>query len=211
MTLHNQAAFWDRIADRYSAKPVPDEAIYQRKLEITRRHMDKTKTVLEIGCGTGSTAIAHAPFVKHILATDISPQMILIARKKARAADARNVDFATASFDHLPKPAVGHDLVMAMSVLHLLPDLAGTLEKIRARLKPGGLLVTTTPCLGDLPLPIRALLRLGSAMLGRLGLFPRLNVFTAEEFELAMVEAGFVFEELWEPNPGRDLFVVARR
>jgi ubiquinone/menaquinone biosynthesis C-methylase UbiE len=40
--------------------------------------------VLEFGCGTESTAIAHAPYVKHIQALDISSKMIDIAQGKAQ-------------------------------------------------------------------------------------------------------------------------------
>ena len=41
--------------------------------------------VLEFGCGTGGTAIIHAPYVKHIRAIDISGNMIAIAKGKAEA------------------------------------------------------------------------------------------------------------------------------
>jgi len=39
---------------------------------------------LEFGCGTGSTALLHASFVKHMTATDISDEMIEIAKQKAK-------------------------------------------------------------------------------------------------------------------------------
>jgi cyclopropane fatty-acyl-phospholipid synthase-like methyltransferase len=44
--------------------------------------------LLEFGCGTGGTAIIHAPHVKHIRAIDISPRMIEIAKSRAEAASA---------------------------------------------------------------------------------------------------------------------------
>ena len=85
--------FWDKIAERYSKKPVADEAAYQKKLEVTRSYFHFEMKVLEFGCGTGSTAIAHAPYVKHILAIDISSKMIEIARAKAAADKVKNVTF----------------------------------------------------------------------------------------------------------------------
>lgn len=75
--------FWDFIATRYARQPVPDEAVYQRKLEITRGVLEPHHEVLELGCGTGSTAIAHAPHVRQVRAVDISPRMLDIARRKA--------------------------------------------------------------------------------------------------------------------------------
>jgi len=79
------AKFWDRIADRYSRKPVADEAAYQKKLQVTREYLRPDMEVLEFGCGTGSTAIVHAPCVKQIRAIDVSAKMIEIARHKADA------------------------------------------------------------------------------------------------------------------------------
>ena len=78
--------FWDRIAKRYAKKPVGNEAAYQRKLAKTREYFRPGMEVLEIGCGTGSTAIAHAPYVRRIRATDISDAMIEIAKGKAKRA-----------------------------------------------------------------------------------------------------------------------------
>ena len=66
--MDREARFWNKLADRYSRRPISDEATYEKKLEITRQYFRPDMEVLEIGCGTGTTAIAHAPYVKHILA-----------------------------------------------------------------------------------------------------------------------------------------------
>ena len=76
------AKFWDRVAERYSRQPIADEAAYQKKLEVTRQYFKPDMEVLELGCGTGSTAIKHAPFVRHIRAVDISSKMIEIAEER---------------------------------------------------------------------------------------------------------------------------------
>jgi len=64
--MNQSVKFWDKIAERYSRQPVADEAAYQKKLQVTREYLKPDMEVLEFGCGTGSTAIAHAPYVKHI-------------------------------------------------------------------------------------------------------------------------------------------------
>ena len=81
--MESSSKFWDRIAKRYSRKPVADEASYQKKLEVTRSYFQPDMEVLEFGCGTGSTAISHSPHVQHIHAIDISSKMIEIAQGKA--------------------------------------------------------------------------------------------------------------------------------
>ena len=79
--MYQEASFWDRHAEGYSKRPIADDAAYQKKLKVTREYFQPDMEVLEFGCGTGSTAISHAPFVKHIRATDISSKMIEIARR----------------------------------------------------------------------------------------------------------------------------------
>ena len=55
--------FWDKHAEGYSKRPVDDEESYQKKLQITRDYFRPDMEVLEFGCGTGTTAISHAPYV----------------------------------------------------------------------------------------------------------------------------------------------------
>jgi cyclopropane fatty-acyl-phospholipid synthase-like methyltransferase len=77
--MNQFAKFWDKQAERYAKSPVQDEASYQKKLQKSREYFLPEMEVLEFGCGTGSTALLHAPFVKHILATDVSANMIQIS------------------------------------------------------------------------------------------------------------------------------------
>lgn len=83
MMMNDSAKFWDKIAEKYSKQPIADEAAYQKKLQVTQEYFKPDMEVLELGCGTGSTAIIHAPYVKHIRAIDISSKMIEIAQGKA--------------------------------------------------------------------------------------------------------------------------------
>jgi len=94
--------FWDRAAERYAKRPIADEAAYQKKLQVTRKYFEPHMEVLELGCGTGSTAIAHAPCVQHIRAIDMSSKMLTIAQGKADAANVNNVTFEESTIDDLP-------------------------------------------------------------------------------------------------------------
>ena len=64
--------FWDKKAEGYAKSPVSDEETYQRKLSETQSFFTPDMQVLEFGCGTGTTAVHHAPHVLHIDAIDIS-------------------------------------------------------------------------------------------------------------------------------------------
>jgi ubiquinone/menaquinone biosynthesis C-methylase UbiE len=107
--MDRDTAFWNKLADKYSRQPISDEAAYEKKLEVTRKYFQPDMDVLEIGCGSGTTAIAHAPFVKHIRATDLSPRMIEIAQDKATAAGIDNVTFEALSVDALEVPGASLD------------------------------------------------------------------------------------------------------
>ena len=143
------AKFWDKVALKYSKRPVADEAAYQRKLEVTQQYLRPDMQVLEFGCGTGSTAIVHAPHVAHIHATDISGKMIEIARSKAASGNITNISFEVSTIEDLDARDGAYDVVMGHSILHLLEDKDAAIAKAHRLLKPGGVFVSSTFCGGD--------------------------------------------------------------
>lgn len=198
--------FWDRIAERYAKKPVGDEVAYQKKLAVTREYFRPGMGVLEIGCGTGSTAIAHAPYVRHIRATDISEKMIEIAKGKAEAAGVENIDFESCAVEDLDAEGEPVDVVLALSLLHLLEDKEAVIARIHDILRPGGIFVSNTVCLGDSMKWFRFV-----GPIGRwLGVFPLVRIFTRSELESSLRGAGFHIEYTWLPDR-RVVFIVARR
>lgn len=199
--------FWNRIADRYSRQPIKDEAIYQEKLRITREHFRPDMEVLEFGCGTGSTALLHAPYVKRILATDIAPRMIEIARDKAAAQNIRNVMFECAAIDTLSIPPQSLDAVLGLNILHLVAELDEVIAKVHKMLKPGGIFVTSTACIADMTWIFRAIVPIGRLLRA----IPLVRVFTAKELEASLTNAGFVIEHKWLPGKNKAVFIVARK
>ena len=205
--MDRETAFWNKLADKYSRRPISDEAAYQKKLEVTRKYFQPDMEVLEIGCGTGSTAIAHAPFVGHIRATDLSPRMVEIANDKAKAAGIDNVTFEVLSVDALDVPGASIDVVMAHSVLHLLEDKERAMAGIHTMLKPGGVFVTSTACIGDMMLPIRLIVPVGQF----LRLFPPVKVFSVAELKDSLESAGFEIDYEWQPKKSAAAFIICRK
>ncbi len=206
-TMQQPSRFWDRIAERYSRRPVADEAAYRRKLEVTRGYLRPEMEVLEFGCGTGSTALVHAPHVKRILAIDISAKMIEIARGKAAAAGIENVAFEQATIEGFSAPEGRFDAVLGLSILHLLDDRAAAIAKVHRMLKPGGLVVSSTACLGDTMKWFKLVGPLGAA----LGLIPKVQVFTVKDLENSLTAAGFEIDHQWQPGKGKAVFIVAKK
>ena len=117
---HNRTQqFWDSIAPKYAQKRIGDPAAYEAKLSRVRALLLATDRVLEIGCGTGSTALRLAPDVADITATDVSRGMIDIAQSKLGPDAPANVTLQHADAADLIE---GHpfDVICAFSLLHLI-------------------------------------------------------------------------------------------
>lgn len=205
--MADASRFWDRLADRYSRQPIADAAAYERKLQVTRELLRPEMEVLEFGCGTGSTAIAHAPHVRHIMAIDISEGMLEIARRNAAAAGVGNITFERSAIGDYAAADSSFDVVLGMSVLHLVADRDAVIAKVLRLLKPGGYFVSSTACLGDSMGFFRYIAPVGQA----LGLLPLLRVFTRAELAASITAAGFEIVEDWQPGRGKAVFVVAKK
>ncbi len=205
--MDQSAKFWDKIAERYSKRPVADEAAYQKKLQVTREYFLPDMEVLELGCGTGSTAITHAPYVKHILAIDISSKMIDIAQGKADAKNVENVTFRRSTIDDFSASDQGFDAALGLSILHLLANKDEVIAKVHKILKPGGIFVTSTACLGDTMKFLMIVAPIGKFF----GLIPLVKVFSTRELEDSLTAAGFEIDYLWQAGKGKALFIVAKK
>lgn len=194
------------MARRYARRPIPDEAVYQRKLAITREYFRSDMHVLEIGCGSGMTAVSHAPFVQHIHGIDGSTKMIEIARDNAQDA-VSNASFEHVAAEDLAVDDENYDAVLALNVLHLLLDWREVVANIQRMLKPGGIFVSSTPCMGDSNRLLRLVLPLGA----KLGVIPHVQFIAPDELILAFENAGFSIEQRWEPGEARTVFIVAKK
>ena len=203
--------FWDKHAKGYAKRPVADEAAYQNKLQVTQDYLKPDMEVLEFGCGTGTTAIIHAPFVRHIRAIDISGKMLEIARAKAEAGGIKNVTFERASIEGLAVADATYDAVMGHSILHLLEDKKSAIASVHRMLKPGGVFITSTACLGGMMSALRVVLRVILPVGRFFGLLPLVKFFTKEELERDLTDAGFRIDYQWQPGKGKSVFIVAKK
>jgi ubiquinone/menaquinone biosynthesis C-methylase UbiE len=187
---------------------VPDPDAYERTLDRVRAHLSPNDSVLEIGCGTGTTALKLASSVRETLATDYSAKMIAIATEKARTEGTTNVHFRTCTLDDPALAPHSFDVVMAMNLLQLLDHVPMRLLRIRELLRPGGLFISKTPCVGDLGLFVRIAVLLMRAV----GVAPYVNFITERSLTGEITRADFdVVETGMYPRKSRHFFVVARR
>ena len=205
--MSNSTKFWDKIAEKYSKQPIADEESYQKKLKVTQEYFNPEMELLEFGCGTGSTAIIHAPYVKHIRAIDISAKMIEIAKGKAEAENINNITFEQLTIDELSVADSTYDMVLGLSILHLLEDKEAAIAKVYKMLKPGGLFVTSTACLGDSMKWFKLIAPIGKFF----GFFPLVKVFKVEELVASLTNSNFAIDYQWQPGKNKAVFIVASK
>lgn len=209
--VSRKARFWDRIARKYAADPIADMPGYEATLRRVQGLLTAEMNVLEIGCGTGSTALRLAPFTRRLLATDVSAGMIAIAREKLAAEPIPQLAFALADAD---APAIGpgdYDAVLAFNLLHLVSDLDAALASAVQALKPGGRLISKTACVAEMNPLIRWL---AIPVMQAIGKAPHVLLFDADTLLAAMVRQGLEIEAVERHGTkGKDIrvFIVARK
>jgi cyclopropane fatty-acyl-phospholipid synthase-like methyltransferase len=156
-------------------------------LSETAARLSPSDHVLEIGCGTGGTAIRLAPGVARWTATDFSTEMVRIASSKPAPENLRfMVVDAAHAFDDGP-----YDAICAFNVLHLVEDLPGMLACIRDNLRPGGQLISKTWCFAEVSPWLRAAFRVLRAS----GMFPVASSLSVRQLRQAILDAGFEIVE----------------
>ena len=171
-----------------------------------QRFTDKVVVITGAGSGIGwACAERIGSEGGTIFAIDVSEKMIAIARDKTKAAGIGNITYQCTSVEEFEAPEGSYDLIMALSVLHLVQDHKATLAKLYALLKPGGYLVTSTVCLADAMPAFKWVSIPGHA----LGLMPYVTYFGKDAFLAEQRKIGFTVQDHWQPGPSKALFVVS--
>jgi 2-polyprenyl-3-methyl-5-hydroxy-6-metoxy-1,4-benzoquinol methylase len=94
---------------------------------------------LECGASSGELSILLAPFLKHVLATDFSTNMIAIIQEKCKRLQVHNVSakLFDPMHDTLPEQ---FDLLFSSMLLHHIPDTLAFFQRCHPWLKPKGYL-----------------------------------------------------------------------
>lgn len=211
-TESSSAHFWDKKAKGYAKSAIADMEAYERTLDRVRAHLQPQDEVLELGCGTGSTALLLAPCVSRITASDVSGEMVRIGQQKASAQGSKNVDFVVAGAQD-PKLGSGrYDVVMAFNLLHLVDDVSASIARAYELLKSGGLFISKTFCLPQERSLKVSMIRLALPLMQLLKQAPEVHFLKVSQLDQLVLDAGFsLIEQGAYPEHPPRRFLVAQK
>ena len=146
---NKSSRFWDKRSKVFDEQVLSKyENAYKKTIKRSIPFLNAEDTMLEIGCGTGIATITLADYVKKITAIDISEEMMLQAAEKAKENGKENITFQQKDLMELCAEPESYDVVAAYNVLLYMKNQDKVLEKIYEILKPGGIFLSATDCLG---------------------------------------------------------------
>ena len=204
-------AMWNRLANNWDTPGVSLGENDIRIIEKTKKYLDASSIVLDYGCATGSIAIEIAGIVKEAQGIDISSKMIEIARRKADERKLNNTNFTHATILDERLKQGSFDLILALSILHLIEDSTQAIGRIHQLLKPGGLFISATPCLGKNTFT-STIIGKPLFLLSKIGILPHINLFSVPKLVTSITNENFqiIENESLSVHPITECFIIAR-
>ena len=189
--------FWDRQAKDFADNEQHTKLSENKDFITTLKYLNIDDTVLDYGCATGIISNAIAEKVKEIHAIDISPKMIEMAKAKAAERHISNVHYVqTTIFDERYQKE-SFDVILAFRILHMLEDIQGVMSRINELLKPGGIFISVSACMGDK----KALLSILVSLASKMRIIPvHINLFKLPELQGIITDGGFKIVEYEKMN-----------
>jgi len=199
--------FWDKMANRYDREELDSEPVTMKIIEKTNKYLKPSDEILDFGCGTGLVCNEIAGNVKTIRALDISSNMIEIAKRKADERNIENIEYLKGTIFDDRYESGSLDAILAFYILHILDDTPGVIQRCYDLLKPGGYLISATPCMGAKPLQW-LLLSLASIF----GLVPGIRFFKAAQLEKVISRGKFeIIETECLDSRSGEQYIAARK
>ncbi len=142
----NAAITYNAAADHFDDEPLGFWARIGRRT-IERLELPPGARVLDVGCGTGASALPAAEKIGprgHVIAVDLAERLLEIARHKAERHGFKNMEFAIADMEQLGYPDNHFDAVLSVFSIFFVADMARQVRELWRMVRPGGWLAVTT-------------------------------------------------------------------
>jgi 2-polyprenyl-3-methyl-5-hydroxy-6-metoxy-1,4-benzoquinol methylase len=203
---------WNQLAKNWDTPGVSLGENDLKIIERTKKYLNVNAVVLDYGCATGSIAVEIASMAKEVRGIDISSNMIEIAIRKADERKIKNIGFTQAAIFDESLGKGSFDLILALSVLHLVEDPTEVIDGINQLLKPGGVFISATPCLGEKAF-VSVLMNTPIFLLSKIGILPPINFFSVSDLAESIANENFqiIETENFSVHPLTECFIVARK
>jgi len=205
--MNKAEKFWDKQSGKFEKLVDKDEQSFNKPIEMTKKYLRNSDSVLDFACGIGTSSIRMADHVKEIQAIDISSGMIDVAQRRISEHNINNVNFIkTTIFDEQLK-AESFDVITAFNILHLMEDPKKAIHRIYELLKPGGFFISETAFLGE-----KSFMRFIFYILSKTGKIPHLKLLKIAEFEKILADENFQIIENEKLHKSQiQSFIVAKK
>jgi len=139
-------ATYNAAADHFDDRPLAFWDRYGRRT-IDRLSLATGSSVLDVGCGSGASAVPAAIRVGpqgRVIGIDLAERLLAIARSKSAAQNLQNVEFQRADMTALGYPAASFDAVVSVFSIFFVSDMVSQVRELWRVLRPGGKLAITT-------------------------------------------------------------------
>jgi 2-polyprenyl-3-methyl-5-hydroxy-6-metoxy-1,4-benzoquinol methylase len=204
--LKSSVAFFDKVSRR-SKNPSKLGDVANKTIQLSKAHLTREQIVLDFGCGPGALTNALAPSVAHIHAIDTSAGMLEVARAQAAEGNIDNVEYAQRDLFDDRLTDGSFDVVLAFNVLHYIDEMPALMARVHALLKPGGLFISSTACIGEKFTLLGALVFVVTGI----GLVPKMRFYRVTELEGLFGAGGFDIVDARTLSKLHERFIVAKR
>jgi SAM-dependent methyltransferase len=145
MSKQETSATYSAAADHFDA---PALAFWSHCGErtIARAALQRGAIVLDVCCGSGASALSAARAVApngRVIALDLAPPLLDLARAKATSQSLPNAEFRHADFEQVYFRPATFDAVVCVFGIFFFEDPRAALQKMWRFLRPGGTLAIT--------------------------------------------------------------------
>ena len=191
--MNKSEKFWDKQAEKYAEQQQDIKLNDNMDYVSTLKYLNTDDIVLDYGCGAGIVSNAIADKVKEVHAIDISPKMIEVAQRKADELSIKNINYAPGTIFDERYQNESFDVILAFRVLHMLEDMPVVMSRINELLKPGGVFISTTTCMGEKKW---AFLSIVVFLASKMGIVPQhINMFKLSDLEGLLTGENFQIVE----------------